>query len=407
MPKIAMELNKDEVAAKASEPGFHPVGGVPGLALVVSATGARSWVLRFAWGARRRDLGLGGYPAVTLASARQRARDAREQIARGVDPVGDRKARRDALLAEQAKGVTFEQAARQCHRVRVEDFSNAKHRKDWLSSLERLAFPMIGKHRVCDVTNLDVVRVLEPVWKSTPETATRLRQRIESVMSWATVAGYREGPNPARWDGNLKELLPKPKRVRTHYPALHFEQFPAFIAELRKMPGTAARALEFIALTAARSGEARLARWPEIDMKARVWRVPASRMKARKPHAVPLSDAALALLEALPRLQGNPHVFASPRGGAYSDMSLTAVLRRMKVEIVPHGFRSTFKEWARNLRTADNVPRYADEVSELALAHVNSDATRAAYARDALLDQRRDLMAEWGEFITTAPEGDA
>lgn len=398
MPKVAKPLDDEEVAVKAGIQGTHAAGGVPGLLLVVRGE-ARSWVLRHTWGERRRDLGLGGYPALLVEDARRRAREAREQIAQGVDPVEARKARRAALVAEQHRLMTFAEAARRCHKVRAEGFSNTKHKADWLSSLERYAFPIIGKARMADLSNRDIMKVLEPLWREKPETASRLRQRIESVFSWGIVFGACDGPNPARWDGNLKELLPKPKRQRKHYPSLPFESMPEFIQQLRQMPGTAARALEFIALTAARSGEARGAKWGEFDLKARVWTVPAERMKARKIHRVPLSDAAIALLEALPRLSKNPYVFASPRGGAYSDMSLLAVIRRMKVDVVPHGFRSTFKEFARNLRTADGSPRFADEVSELALAHVNSDATRAAYARDSLIGLRRELMAEWAAFI--------
>ncbi len=400
MPKVAKALDDAEIAAKAATDGTYAAGGVPGLLLVVRGE-ARSWVLRHTWGERRRDLGLGSFPGVLVEDARGRAREAREQIAKGVDPVEARKARRAALVADQHRQMTFQEAARRCHKVRAEGFSNVKHRADWLSSLERYAFPLIGRARMCEINNRDILRVLEPLWREKPETASRLRQRIESVFSWGIVFGACDAPNPARWQENLKELLPPPKRQRKHYPSLPFEEMPDFIAKLRQMPGTAARALEFIALTAARSGEARMAKWGEFDLQARVWTVPKERMKARKKHAVPLSGEAVALLEALPRLSGNPFVFASPRGGAYSDMSITAVLRRMKAEIVPHGFRSSFKEWARSLRTPDGAPRFADEVSELALAHVNSDQTRAAYARDSLLSQRREMMQEWASFIAS------
>ena len=242
-----------------------------------------------------------------------------------------------------------------------------------------------------------MVAVLSPIWQTKTETATRVRQRIEAVLAWATVNGYREGPNPAAWEGNLQHALPKAAKVRRvqHHAALPWADVGEFMAALRQRDGTAARCLEFAILTAARSGEARLATWDEIDLKANIWTVPAGRMKAGKLHKVPLSDPAIALLRSLPRHAGNEYVFAAPRGGPLSDMSLSAVVRRMDVAAVPHGFRSTFKDWCRS-STA-----FADEVSELALAHVNSDATRAAYARDELLPQRKQLMQAWAKHCAT------
>jgi integrase len=240
-----------------------------------------------------------------------------------------------------------------------------------------------------------VVVVLEPLWSEKTETASRVRGRIESVLAWATVAGYRRGDNPARWKGNLDQLLPKATKVRKveHHAALPWQEVPAFVADLRKREGAGARALEFAILTAGRSGEVRLATWEEIDLKAKLWTVPAERMKARKVHRVPLSDAAVALLKALPRSERSRYVFASASGTSLSDMTLSAVTKRMNVNAVPHGFRSSFKDWARSCTT------YADEVSELALAHVNSDATRAAYARGELLPKRMLLMRDWARFL--------
>lgn len=413
MPKIAPKLTDAEIAAKATMKGMHAVGGVKGLHLSVSDpdAGTGSWVYRFSFGVRinahgkpaskRHDLGLGPYPTVSPEVARELARAAAERVARGENPIQTRKAERAQQIAASKREMKFAEAAAACHEVRREEFSNPKHREDWISSLRRYVFPKFGNMRMGDISNRDIADLLKPIWKDKAETASRVRQRIESVFSWAIVYGCCDGPNPARWEGNLAELLPKQKRVKKHHPALPWQDVPAFIAKLRKMPGTAARALEFVALTAARSGEARLATWDEIDFAARVWRVPGDRMKARKPHTVPLSDAAIELLQALPRFAGNQHLFPSSikRGGALSDMALLAVLRRMNVEIVPHGFRSSFKEWARGLRTPDGGPAFADEVSELALAHVNSDATRSAYARDSLLGQRRELMALWGAFL--------
>lgn len=398
MPKRARELSALEVR-RIERPGLHAVGGISGLLLQVSDSGARSWILRTMIGGRRRAIGLGPFPEVTLAQARDDARSVKQSIRRGVDPIAERRAAQDALRASEAKRLTFEQAARRCHAAREKEFRNAKHRKDWIASLERYAFPKIGPLAVADVELAHVLSVLEPIWHERTETATRVRQRMESVLTWAAVSGYRAGDNPARWQGNLKEVLPAPSKIAkvTHHRALPWHQVPGFMADLRGRDGTGARALELAILTAARSGEVRLATWNEFDLGARLWTVPGDRIKAGRTHRVPLSDDAVALLEKLPRFKGSPYVFTAPRGGPLSDMSISAVCKRMGIDAVPHGFRSSFKDWARN-RTS-----YADEVSELALAHVNSDATRAAYARDELLPQRTRLMAEWARFLR---EGD-
>jgi integrase len=224
-----------------------------------------------------------------------------------------------------------------------------------------------------------------------------VRGRIESVLSWATVSGFRTGENPARWKGALDIVLPKPRKISKvkHHAALPWQEVPAFMPELRKVEGMGAQALEFAILTAARSGEVRGATWGEIDLARKLWTIPAERMKAKKAHRVPLNDAAMKLLSALPRLDGCDFVFPSARGGMLSDATMSAALKRMGVNAVPHGFRSSFKDWARS------SSRFPDEVSELALAHVSTDATRAAYARDELLPQRTKLMAAWGQFIDT------
>jgi len=237
------------------------------------------------------------------------------------------------------------------------------------------------------------------IWATKPETASRLRQRIEAVLAWATVSEYRSGDNPARWRGNLEHVLPKSSkiRVRQHHAAVPWQDVGIFMANLREREGMAARALELAILTAARSGEVRLATCDEFDLNAKVWTIPASRMKAGKVHRVPLSAPAVALLRTLPTFEGSSHVFTAPRGGPLSDMALSAVVRRMGVDAVPHGFRSSFKDWCRS------STRYADEVSELALAHVNSDATRAAYARDELMPLRTRLMNDWAKYCGTIP----
>lgn len=391
MPKCARELSAAEVR-RIKAPGLHAVGGVPGLCLKVG--GGRSWILRTRISGKRRHIGLGSYPAVTLSAARDRARDIEVKIFSGRDPIAERQALQIALKAEQIRRLPFFDAARQCYAARVNTFRNKKYRKDWIASLERYAFPMLGEMPVADIGLPEVLAVIKPIWYTRTETATRVRQRMESVLSWAIVSGYRQGNNPARWEGNLSEVLPAPGKIKkvSHYRALPWREVPAFMAALRKRQGMAALALEFAILTAARSGEVRGALWDEIDTKARLWTVPGERIKAGKIHRVPLSQAALAVLSRIPRTEDNPLIFPAPRGGKLSDMTLSAVCKRMNVEATPHGFRSSFKDWARS------VTAYADEISELALAHVNSDATRAAYARDELLPQRARLMTDWAKF---------
>ena len=398
MPKKAKELSAVQVK-RLERPGFHAVGGVAGLHLQVKESGARSWILRSVVGSRRRDIGLGGYPDITLAGARDKAREAREQILQGIDPIEARKAARLALIAEQALQLTFAEAAVQCHATKAPEFRNAKHASDWISSIIRYANPKIGKLSVAQVELAHIVSVLKPIWTTKTETATRVRQRIEAILSWAAVSGYRTGDNPARWKGNLEHALAKPSKVRKvkHFAALPWQKVGAFMVDLRMRDGISARALEFAILTATRSGEVRGATWEEIDFDTKVWTIPSERMKAGKPHRVPLSGPVIDLLNKMPRFEGSPYVFSSVRGGRLSDMALSAVTRRMKVDAVPHGFRSSFKDWCRS-STA-----YPDEVSELALAHVSSDATRVAYARDELLPKRTNLMRDWAKYCATLP----
>ena len=397
MPRKAKELAAYQVKRLSKKPGFWAVGGVAGLHLHVSDTPAASWILRATVGDRRRDIGLGGYPDVTLGTARDSAREAREQIRQGIDPVAARREARDALKAEQAKRLTFGEAASACFKVRSREFRNAKHTAQWKATIDRYASPVIGSLPVDQVELAHIVKILEPIWETKTETASRLRGRIESVLAWSAVSGYRTGDNPARWKGNLDHVLPKPSKIRDvkHHAALPWQEIGGFMVELRKREGMGARALEFLILTAARSGEVRLATWDEIDFAEKLWTVPSVRMKTGKKHNVPLSEPALKLLKALPRFAGSSYVFPATKGGALSDMSVSSVTQRMQVAAVPHGFRSSFKDWCRSSTS------YPDEVSELALAHVSSDATRAAYARDELLPKRTRLMRDWAKFCNT------
>lgn len=396
MPKKAKELSALEVG-RLKTPGLFAVGGVPGLQLQVSPTGARTWVLRVMVAGKRRDMGLGGFPAVPLALAREKAREARASIERGIDPIAQRAAARSTLAASRGAEITFEDAARQFIRAKEAEWKNVKHGQQWTNTLETYAFPVVGKLACGDVALPHVLKILEPIWTTKTETATRLRGRLESVLDWATVRGYRKGENPARWKGHLDKILPAPGKVTKveHHGAVAVDDLGTFIVDLRQREGIAARALEFLILTAVRSGEIRGATWSEIDLPGRVWTIPAERMKASKEHRVPLSDEAVRLLNALPRFAGNDLVFPSPRGLVLSDMTLTAVMRRMKRFEVPHGFRSTFRDWAAE-RT--NYPR---EVCEMALAHAIGNAVEAAYRRGDLFEKRARMMAEWANFCDT------
>lgn len=396
MSRKATELGALAVS-RLRDPGLHAVGGVSGLYLQVTASGARTWILRATMGGKRRDMGLGGYPDVTLAEAREKAREARAKIEQGIDPILERERALSLLKAEQAKSMTFEAACKALIDAKIDEWRNAKHRAQWSSSLETYAYPVIGKLQVGDVGQAHVLSVLQPIWKDKTETANRLRGRIEQVLDWAKVRGFREGENPARWRGHLDKLLPAPAKIArvVHHKALPIDAMPGFMAALRQRKGIAPRALEFLVLTAARSGEVRGATWQEIDMDAAVWTVPADRMKAGKEHRVPLSPQALALLAGLPRVHGIELVFPAPRGGQLSDMALTALMRRMELDAVPHGMRSTFRDW-----TAERT-NYPREVAEMALAHTIGNAVEAAYRRGDLFTKRAEIMFEWARFLAS------
>lgn len=389
------------------------VGGVTGLHIQVLPSGSASWLLRILVGAKRREIGLGGYPDVTLAQARDKARDMREKVRLGIDPVEERRAAKASLVSMQRRGLTFAEAIDRYLEAKLEAFSNAKHKAQWRATLETYAKPELGKMLVADIQVQDVLRVLHPIWADRTETASRLRGRIEAVLSWATVSGHRTGDNPARWAGNLKELLPAPAKVAKtdNQPALSLDDAPAWFAALRAREGFGARALEFAALTAARSGEVRGAVWAEFDLDAALWVIPAQRMKMGREHRVPLSAAAVALLEALPRLDGCDMVFPSSKGGPLSDMTLSATMRRIheaeieaerpgfldrvsKRPAVPHGLRSTFRDWVAERTT------FPGDMAEVALAHRISNAVEAAYRRGDMIEKRRAMMDAWTAFLS-------
>lgn len=405
MPKKSRELMPLQVK-RLSGDGLHPVGGVAGLCLQIRGS-ARSWILRTTVGHRRREIGLGGYPDVELSAARTKARDARDKIRAGVDPVEERKRARAAMLAPSV--LTFDEAARRYIAAKSSEWRNPKHGAQWRNTLATYVAPVMGRMPVDQIELRHVVAALEPIWIEKTETAVRLRGRIESILDWATVTGHRDGQNPARWKGNLDKALPRPGKVakRSNQPALPIDDMPRFMADLRTRGG-ASHALEFLILTASRSREVRGARWCEFDIPARTWTVPAERMKSGREHVVPLSDEALALLSKLP--ERGELLFPAQRGGELSDMTLAKIIKlmheadtsrggagyldpKLKRVAVPHGFRSTFKDWAAE-RT-----NYPNQVSEAALAHVIGDKTEAAYRRGMLLAKRASMMADWARFI--------
>jgi integrase len=380
---------------------MHFVGGVDGLAIQGFESGARTWILRVMVGGKRRDMGLGGYPDVTLAGARDAARIARDKIRNGIDPIEEGRAARSALAASRASAMTFEQCASAYIAVKEAEWANAKHGQQWRNTLKTYAYPVVSKLLVRDIGQTHILRILEPIWSTKTETATRLRGRIESVLDWATVRGYREGGNPARWKGHLDKLMAMPGKIKNveHHAALPYVDIGAFWLALQQHEGMGALALQFTILTAARSGEVRGASWSEIDLTKKVWKIPASRMKMKREHRVPLTDEAVKLLNVGTRIAGTDLLFPNNKGTALSDMTLTAVIRRMgrAGQVTPHGFRSTFRDWASE-RT--NYPR---DVCEMALAHAIGDKVEAAYRRGELIEKRSRLMRDWAKFINTAP----
>ncbi|MEN9012776.1 MAG: integrase arm-type DNA-binding domain-containing protein [Yoonia sp.] len=412
MPKKVSELSAKEVR-DLKHPGrglnvTYPVGGVAGLLMQITPTDARSWVLRTMIGSKRREIGLGGFPDVTLAQARERAREAKDAIRQGIDPIEQRRAARAALTAQQARGMTFAQAMEAYLKIKLIEFDNDKHRKQWRASLDAYAAPSLGQMQVSEITVHEIARALEPIWTTKTETASRLRGRIEAVMAWATVQGHRDGDNPARWRGNLDAILPKPSKVSkvAHHPALALADVSSWFADLRKRDGMATRALEFLTMTAARSGEVRGAAWAEIDTDTALWTIPADRMKAGKEHRVPLTPDAVALLKALPRMAGSEFVFPAARGGMLSDMSLSACMKRMNEAkpggyldprsgrpAVPHGMRSAFRDWA------SEHTDYPRDMAEISLAHTVGSEVERAYRRGDQMEKRRAMMADWGKFL--------
>jgi integrase len=406
MPRVAKELGALQIK-RLTTPGYHPVGKVPGLILQVTSSGARSWILRVMVGTRRREIGLGQYPAVGLALAHQKAQALRDTIAGGVDPVAARASARQTIVQQQveekALAWTFRRCAEAYIKAMTPGWRNAKHAQQWANTLATYVYPTIGDLTVNKITIAHVTSIIEPHWATKNETINRVRNRIELVLDWATVREYRTGNNPARWKGNLDKLFAERSVVApvTNHRALESAEIFGFMEKLGKIEGISARCLEFVILTVCRSGEARLATWSEINWKTQTWHIEGTRMKSGRPHRVPLSSQAIALLRSIPQLEGEPLIFPGRVAGKpLSDMALTAIMRRMGVDAVPHGCRSTFSSWC-----ASSM-HYPSEVREMALAHAIGNNTVAAYQRSDLFEKRRKLIADWATFVHTVPVPD-
>jgi integrase len=381
---------------RIKRPGMHADGG--GLYLRVTPEGARNWVLRYMLDRRPRWMGLGPLALYGLQEARARALDARRQRHEGIDPIEARRAERARQRLDAAKAITFQQCAESYIAAHRAGWRNDKHAGQWSATLATYVYPTIGALPVQAVDTGLVLKVLEPVWTAKPETASRVRGRLESILDLAKARGYRDGENPARWRGHLDKLLPARSRVRRveHHAALPYAELPGFLAALREQEGIAARALEFLILTAARTGEIIGARWNEIDRLDKTWTVPAARMKAHREHRVPLSPPALAILG---EMRGDAFVFPGGKAGEpLSRMAFWRLLRRMgRGDLTAHGFRATFKTWASE-RTS-----FQNEIVEASLAHTIGGKVEQAYRRGDMFEKRRRLMQQWAAFCLSAP----
>lgn len=380
---------------KIKAPGIYPDGG--GLCLQVASGRkgiGKSWILRYSYRGKARAMGLGPYPRLSLAGARDRRDWARGVLNAGGDPITEREREREAKQLAEARRMTFGECAAAYIAAHEASWRNHKHRQQWTNTLAAYASPVIGDMPVDQVDVSFVMRVLEPIWSAKPETSSRLRGRIEAILDWARVRGYRQGENPARWKGNLDHLLPAKSKILSieHHAALDYSDAAAFLEDLRARESIAARALEFCILTAARTGEVIGATWREIDLAAKLWTVPSSRMKSGREHRVPLSDATIAVLNTMPSFSNDPRVFP------ISNMGMPMLLRRMgRGDFTVHGFRSTFRDWA------GDMTAFQREVVEAALAHTVGDKAEQAYRRGDALEKRRRLMDAWAAFCESRP----
>ena len=384
---------------RAKRPGYIHDGS--GLYLQVAPAGSKSWIFRFSLGGKRREMGLGPYPGVSLALARQLASSAHSLVRAGKDPIAVRDAERASKRIEDARAITFNQAADQYIAANEPGWRSDRHRCQWRASLATFASPVIGRMPVADIGVTEVMRVLEPLWREKTETGSRVRGRIERVLDWAKVRGYRTGENPAQWRGHLDKLLPARRKVQKvkHHAAVAVDDLPAVYAKLADLNSMTALALRFAILTAARAGEVTGARWSEIDVEAEVWTVPSDRIKAGKTHRVPLSGEAMEILTRV-RMTATG-IFVFPGRVAGRPLSVSSMLKALQAagcrDATVHGFRSTFRDWA-----SERTP-YPRDVAEMALAHAVGSATERAYARSDLFERRKLMMEDWATFVRTPP----
>jgi integrase len=377
---------------RMSKPGLY--GDGDGLYLQVAAGGTKAWILRYMRAGRARKMGLGPFPILSLVEARQKAFEGRRSLLQGIDPIDARNAARVEAVARAAKALTFTECGKAYIAAHQSGWRNEKHREQWSSTLGRYVFPVIGVLSVAAVDTALVLKVLEPIWNSKPETASRLRGRIEAILDWAKARGYRDGENPARWRGHLDKLLPAKGKISTvqHHKAIPYRELPSFMARLRSRAEISAQALEFTILTAARTGETLGALPHEFDLDRRIWTIPAERMKASKEHRVPLCDRAIEIIS----LQRHNYKFVFPGvklDASLSNMAMLEMLRGMVgIGFTVHGFRSAFMDWAHE------VTSYPKEMMDIALAHTVSDKVEAAYRRGDMFDKRRQLMTDWQRY---------
>lgn len=418
MPKIARQLSPIEVK-RLNTPGWHAVGGVAGLLLQVRETGdpksspSKSWVLRTMIGKSRQVIGLGSYPQVGLSEAREKAARTLSEIQSGIDPKSQRKANRSALISAAARAKTFEECASAYLKSHAKSFRSQKAFKQWLSTFETYVYPFIGRMTVNDIGMRDILNIFQQnivnkktgksegdFWHSRTVTAERLLGRVRAVLDFAIVNEYRSGTNPATWKGYLDTVLPSPRKIyeEEHHPALPYDELGRFMAKLRLNESISALALEFLILTAVRSGSVRKATWQEINLREKLWIIPAEHTKSKKEHRVPLCQQAMAVLKKTRAIAVSDIVFPSPKGKVLSDMALSELIRGMRErgdvisEAVPHGFRSTFRVWAAEQTS------FPEEIRKIASGHTVGNAVDRAYQRTDLLDKRRELMSLWGAF---------
>lgn len=392
MPRLEKRLSA--VGLKHLDPGMHPDG--LGLYLQVTPAGNRSWIFRYMLDGKARAAGLGPLHTVPLAEARIKAQGMRKLLLEGIDPLAEKQRVRTAARLDAARTVTFKSAAESYIEAHRAGWRNAKHADQWTASLESYAYPIIGALPVAEIDTDLMRRVLQPIWTTKTETASRVRGRCEAILNWATVNSFRTGPNPAAWRGHLDKVLPKKSKVAPveHHPAMPYAEVPGFMAELRKShDGLSSQALQLTIIQAARTGEVIGARWPEIDFEKRIWTVDGSRMKAGRTFRSALSRAAIALLTQIPRIAGSPYVFPGIRRGQHlSNSAMHELLKGIRPGLTVHGFRSSFRDWA----AAET--NHAREVAEATLAHVLGDKTEAAYLRGDMLEKRRALMEDWARY---------